>query len=66
MAFSHDFLLKKALSRFIMEAESLRVVPSGESGEICFGGVLANRYWHLPELTASKFVDTARPFELTF
>ena len=49
-----------------MEAESLRVVPSGQSGEICFGGVLAKRYWHLPELTASKFVDTAHRFQALF
>jgi amino acid adenylation domain-containing protein len=33
-------------------------VPTGEAGEICFGGVLAACYWKHEELTAEKWVDT--------
>jgi enterobactin synthetase component F len=39
--------------------EQLQLVPIGEVGEICIGGVdaVADGYVHLPVLTAAKFVD---------
>ncbi|CAJ1415718.1 unnamed protein product [Effrenium voratum] len=47
-------------SVFIMANEpGFRVVGPGESGEICFGGVLAASYWRRKELTEAKFVQTA-------
>jgi len=33
-------------------------VPSGEAGEVCFGGVLAACYWKHEELTNEKWIDT--------
>eukprot|EP00930_Biecheleria_cincta_P055479 TRINITY_DN4179_c0_g1_i1.p1 TRINITY_DN4179_c0_g1~~TRINITY_DN4179_c0_g1_i1.p1 ORF type:complete len:1089 (-),score=159.96 TRINITY_DN4179_c0_g1_i1:107-3373(-) len=36
----------------------LTLVSHGETGEICFGGVLAARYWNNEELTAEKFPVT--------
>jgi len=36
----------------------LRVVADGESGEICFGGVMAHSYFKLPQLTEAKFVQS--------
>jgi len=46
------------VSVFIMAEGSFELMPPGEAGEICFGGVLAARYWQRPELTAAKFVPT--------
>ena len=43
-----------------MAEGSFELMPPGEAGEICFGGVLAARYWQRPELTAAKFVPTDR------
>jgi len=37
---------------------TLTPVPTGESGEICFGGVLAACYWKHEELTAQKWIRT--------
>lgn len=33
--------------------------PDGETGEICFGGILAAGYWKREELTQQKFVESA-------
>ena len=44
-----------------MAKGSFELMPPGEAGEICFGGVLAARYWQRPELTAAKFVPTDKP-----
>mmetsp|Transcript_41865 Transcript_41865/g.76059 ORF Transcript_41865/g.76059 Transcript_41865/m.76059 type:complete len:1174 (-) Transcript_41865:155-3676(-) len=33
-------------------------VETGSSGEICFGGVLAQCYWKYEELTREKWIDT--------
>ncbi len=45
-------------SVFIVD-ETLRPVPVGVTGEICFSGVgLARGYLNKPELTAEKFVDS--------
>jgi hypothetical protein len=38
-------------------AGRLRRAPAGEAGEVCFGGVLAARYWRQEELTREKWVD---------
>ncbi|CAE7210403.1 tycC [Symbiodinium sp. CCMP2592] len=46
------------VSVFIMAEGSFELMPPGEAGEICFGGVLAARYWQRPELTDAKFVPT--------
>eukprot|EP00930_Biecheleria_cincta_P014198 TRINITY_DN12314_c1_g4_i1.p1 TRINITY_DN12314_c1_g4~~TRINITY_DN12314_c1_g4_i1.p1 ORF type:complete len:1079 (+),score=135.28 TRINITY_DN12314_c1_g4_i1:127-3363(+) len=37
----------------------LHPVDCGEIGEICFGGVLAARYWKNEEKTAEKWIETA-------
>lgn len=37
----------------------LTLVSHGETGEICFGGILAGRYWNNEELTVEKFPVTA-------
>jgi amino acid adenylation domain-containing protein len=45
---------------YILDAD-LNLLPVGAIGEICIGGDgLSRGYWHLPELTAQKFV--ANPF----
>jgi len=36
----------------------LTPVPTGERGEICFGGVLAACYWKHDDLTAQKWIET--------
>ncbi|CAE7210412.1 tycC [Symbiodinium sp. CCMP2592] len=46
------------VSVFILAEGSFELMPPGEAGEICFGGVLAARYWQRPELTDAKFVPT--------
>jgi non-ribosomal peptide synthetase component F len=44
--------------------DALEPVPTGDVGEICFGGgglgFLATGYWRRDELTAEKFVDCER------
>ena len=46
------------------EKDGLTPVPTGEFGEICFGGggegFMARGYWNQPAMTAEKFVQTAR------
>jgi amino acid adenylation domain-containing protein len=44
-------------SVWILDKERKRV-PTGCTGEIVFGGQLADGYWNLPETTAEKFVNT--------
>jgi len=36
--------------------EDLKKVPTGQTGELCFGGQLALGYFKMPELTAEKFI----------
>jgi amino acid adenylation domain-containing protein len=36
----------------------LEPAPTGEAGEVCFGGVLAACYWKHPDLTKEKWVET--------
>ncbi|CAE7884834.1 srfAB, partial [Symbiodinium necroappetens] len=55
---SFVLVLAKVVGPFIMAEGSFELMPPGEAGEICFGGVLAARYWQRLELTAAKFVPT--------
>ena len=45
----------------ILEADQLRLLPHGEAGELCIGGVhVARGYRNLPEQTARKFITHPR------
>lgn len=41
-----------------VDERPLRAAAPNTPGEICFGGILASGYLHLPELNKEKFVDT--------
>jgi len=43
-----------------MGSVTLTPVPTGETGEICFGGVLAACYWKHEDLTAQKWIRTSK------
>jgi hypothetical protein len=38
----------------------LEPARTGEAGEVCFGGILAVRYWKDPDLTKEKWVETQK------